>query len=150
VLKTPKYFAAKMKTLSSGASVVGLLTVLFAMGTEHVVHAADKSSYQTGRLTDLQRHETGSGAGRAQGSFCFAVELGDMTYLARHEATWRWSYEPTDFVVGDPVEMRIKGSDLYLKKPKGGGDLKTYIIRRERNTPDKPTANCALPVANRN
>jgi hypothetical protein len=50
-------------------------------------------------------------------------------------------------VVGDPVEVGIKGNDLYLKKPKGGGDLKTYITRRERNTPDKPRANCGLPVA---
>jgi len=112
-------------------------------------HAAEKSGYQTGKLTDLRREGTGAGAARAQGSFCLAVELSDVTYLVRHEATWRWSYEPTDLVVGDPVEMKIKGNDLYLKKPKGG-DLKTYIIRRERKVPDKPPANCGLPVAIRN
>jgi hypothetical protein len=144
-------FTVRMKPRLSNASIVSLFAaVLFAVGSAHVVHAAEKSVYQTGKLTDLQRHETGAGAGRAQGSFCFAIELGDMTYLARHEATWRWSYEPTDFVVGDPVEVRIKGNDLYLKKRKGGGDLKTSITRRERNTPDKPAANCALPVTNRN
>ena len=53
---------------------------------------------------------------------------------------WRWSYEPTDFVVGDPVEVKIKGNDMYLKKSKGG-DLKTYITRRERNAPDKKPIN---------
>ena len=113
------------------------------------VWTADKSDYQTGKLTDSRREGTGGGAARAQGSFCLAVEVGDMTYLVRQEAYWRWSYAPTDFVVGDPIEVKIKGNDLYLKKPKGG-DLKTSIVRRERNLPDKPPPNCALPVSTRN
>src|SRR6266550_2602134 len=87
------------------------------------VQAGEKAVYQTGKLVDLRREGTGSGAARAQGSFCLAVEVGDMTYLLRREAYWRWSYEPTDFVVGDPVEIKIKGNDMYLKKSKGG-DLK--------------------------
>jgi hypothetical protein len=112
-------------------------------------YADDKSAYQTATLTDLRRHSTGGGAARAQGSFCLAVELNDMTYIVQYGAYWRWSYEPTDFVVGDPVQIRIKENTLYLRKPKGG-DLKTYIVRRERNQPEKPHANCALPVATQN
>jgi hypothetical protein len=107
--------------------------------------AGESTPYQTGKLVDFRRASTGAGAGRAQGFFCLAVGIGDMTYLARYEGTWRWSYEPTDFVVGDPVEVRIKGNDLYLKKSKGG-DLKTSITRRERNAPDKKSLTCALPV----
>jgi hypothetical protein len=72
-----------MEMLWSNPSLVSLLTLLFfSTGMAQVVHAGEKSSYQTGKLTDLQRHETGAGAGRAQGSFCFAVEVGDLTYLA--------------------------------------------------------------------
>jgi hypothetical protein len=113
------------------------------------VHGGEKAVYQTGKLVDLRREGTGSGAARAQGSFCLAVEVGDVTYLVRHEAYWRWSYEPTDFVVGDPVEVKIKGNGMYLKRAKGA-DLKTYITRRERNAPGRQPITCALPVTTKN
>jgi hypothetical protein len=122
------------------------MTVLFFMFSAIVaLEASDKADYKTGKLTDLIRRETGAGAGRAQGSFCLAVQLNDLTYLVRHEATWRWSYEPTDLVVGDPVEVRIKGNDMYFKKPKGG-ELKTTIVRRERNAPGKEALKCGTPT----
>jgi hypothetical protein len=111
------------------------------------LRAGEAAEYQTGKLIDLHRESTGAGAARAQGTFCLAVEVTDMTYLVSHEAAWRWSYEPTDFVVGDPVEVKIEGKDLYLKRPKGR-DLKTYITRRERNAPDKKPLTCALPIQN--
>ena len=107
------------------------------------IQAADNSGYQTGKLVDLRREGTGSGAARAQGSFCLAVEVGDMAYLVRHQAYWRWSYEPTDFVVGDPIEVKIKGNNMYIKTSKGA-DLKTSISRRERLGKEPPT--CGLPV----
>jgi hypothetical protein len=125
-----------------------LVVVAFALSAVPV-HGGEKTGYQTGKLVDLRRESTGSGAARAQGSFCLAIEVGDMTYLVRREAYWRWSYEPTDFVVGDPVEVKIKDNDMYLKKSKGG-DLKTYITRRERNAPDKKPITCALPVTTQN
>lgn len=109
------------------------------------LRAGGPADYITGKLVDLRRDETGAGAARAQGSFCLAVEVGDLTYLVSHEAAWRWSYEPTDLIVGDPVQVRIKGKDLYFKKAKGG-DLKTSITRRERNTPEKKQLTCALAV----
>jgi hypothetical protein len=111
-----------------------------------LMQAAEKPQYQTGTLTDLQRYSTGSGALRAQGSFCLAVQVEETTYLVRHEAYGRWSYEPTDMVVGDPVEAKIDGNHLYFKKPKGG-TMKTSISRRERNQADKPAPNCGLPVS---
>ena len=70
-----------------------------------------------------------------------------MTYLVRHEAYWRWSYEPIDLVVGDPVKVKIiKGNDLFIQRPKGG-DLKTRITRRERHSAEKPPMTCGTPVA---
>jgi hypothetical protein len=126
-----------------------VVAVLALIPTAIPVHASEKAVYQTGKLVDLRREGTGSGAARAQGSFCLAVEVGDMTYLVSHKAYWRWSYEPTDFVVGDPVEVRIKGNNLYLKKSKDG-DLETSITRRERNLPDKNPITCGLPVAIQN
>jgi hypothetical protein len=110
------------------------------------LHAGKNHDYRIGKLVDLRREGIGAGAARAQGWFCLAVELGDMTYLVHQEARWRWSYEPTDFVVGDPVEVKIKDNDMYLKRSKGG-DFKTYIVRRERNAPDKKPMTCGLPVA---
>jgi hypothetical protein len=107
--------------------------------------AADKSDYQTAKLTDLRREDTGSGTARAQGSFCLALELDDMTYLVRHEAYWRWSYEPSDLVVDDPVKVKIKSNDLFIQRPKGG-DLKTRISRRERHSPEKSPMTCGTPV----
>jgi hypothetical protein len=123
-------------------SLCAVLSLVFAV---NVLHAGETVRYETGKLIDLRREDTGAGAARAQGSFCLAIEVGDMTYLVRHEAAWRWSYEPTDFIVGDPVEVKIKGNDMYLKKAKSG-DLKTYITRRERNAPDRKPLTCALPV----
>jgi len=126
------------------------IVLLGALAVTETVAGKDKtSSYENGKLIDLQRYGTGFGALRAQGSFCFAVQVGDLTYLARHEAYWRGSYEPTDFVVGDPVEVKVKGNDLYLKKPKGG-ELKTAITRRERSVPGKPPTDCSLAVSVRN
>jgi hypothetical protein len=127
-------------------SVRRLASFLILLVVGDLCLGAEKISYQTGKLNDLQRFETG--AGRAQGSFCLAIDVSELTYLTRYEATWRWSYEPTDFVVGDSVEVRIRGNDLYLKKPKGG-ELKTAITRRERNASDKPPVTCALPVTQR-
>jgi hypothetical protein len=109
-------FTMKRTTLSVVLALILAVTPL---------RAGELAEYQTGKLIDLHRESTGAGAARAQGTFCLAVEVGDMTYLVSHEAAWRWSYEPTDFGVGDPVEVKIKGKDLYLKRPKGG-DLKTY------------------------
>jgi len=77
------------------------LFIVVALALSGTLHAGEKAVFQTGKLVDLRREGTGSGAARAQGSFCLAVEVGAMTYLVRHEAYWRWSYEPTDFVVGE-------------------------------------------------
>ena len=120
--------------------------VLLAVGVLAIVcQAADKTFYQTGKLIDLRRERTGSGAARAQGSFCLAVAVGDTAYLVRHEAYWRWSYEPTDFVVGDSIDVKIKGNTMYLRKG-DGGEIKSSIVRRERIAEGKEAPNCGVAV----
>jgi hypothetical protein len=121
--------------------------VLLVAGLSARVRAGDKE-YHRGILTDLRRYDTGSGALRSQGAFCLAVGVDDMTYLVRQEGSWRWSYAPTDLVVGDPVEVRISGNNLYLRKPTSG-ELKTHISRRERQRSDKNPISCATQVQGR-
>jgi hypothetical protein len=71
-----------------------------------------------------------------------------MSYLVRYEAYWRWTYQPTDLVVGDSVEVRIKADDMYLKTLRG--NMKTQIVHREKNTPGNHPVTCALSVATSN
>jgi len=105
--------------------------------------AAHAQDVKTGKLTDLRRYEDEHGIA----AYCLSVEIDDLTYILDYKR-WRWSYEPTDFIVGDPVQVRLKGKDgMYLTKPNGGGEFKAQVFRRERNTPGKPPATCALPVA---
>jgi len=114
-----------------------LLLMLVLLVPSLPAQAANKSDYQTGKLIDVRLRNAGS---------CLAVQVGDLTYLVWHRTRTVWSYQPSDFIVGDPVEVRISGNDLYLQKPKGG-ELKTRITRQERNSPDGKPITCALPVA---
>ena len=104
--------------------------------------------YTSGKLLDLRRESTNIGP-RNQISFCMAIAVGDMAYLARQVPNFRWSYEPTDFIVGDSVDVEVKGKNLFIRRVKGG-DLKTSIVRRERIAPGQPPINCGLPVTAQN
>lgn len=75
-----------------------------------------------------------------------AVDSGDLTYVLRKEAYWRWSYEPTDLVVGDTFQVKVDGNSMFIKRP-NGKEIKMGISRRERRQEGKPSATCALPVA---
>jgi len=66
--------------------------------------------------------------------------------LQIHPLIWAYGYAPSEMIVGDPIQVRIKGNNMYLQKPRGG-ELKTSIIRRERIAADKKPITCALPVA---
>lgn len=60
-----------------------------------------------------------------------SIELDGMVYVGSYYPRWRWSYSPTDFIVNDPVEVRIDGNHLVIKRP-NGKELKTAIVRRIR------------------
>jgi hypothetical protein len=137
-----------------------VLAVLLLMFAVPAVHARDKTPYETAKLIDVRAYPTGSGAGRAQYSFCLAIQLQDISYIA-HYVTWaRSSYQPTNLIVGDPIEVKIKDDNLYFKTgmkpaPVSHGmsrddvpsEAKAHITRRERITPNSNSITCALPVA---
>ena len=104
---------------------------------------AASSQYQTGKLlsiTDSRSNREVSNA--SNGSvvtvtdveYRFSVQLGDMIYIGSYWPRWRWSYTPIDFVVNDPVEAKIDGKHMYIKRP-GGKELKTDVIQRVHTTP---------------
>ena|ERR1039458_1699299 len=112
-----------------------------------VSHAKEKPVYQTAKLVDLRAYPTGGGRARAQYSFCLAIQVEDISYTVNYETVLRGSYQPTNLVVGDPIEIRTKGNDLYFKTGNSSPDeAKTNITRRERITSDSKPTTCALPV----
>jgi hypothetical protein len=63
-----------------------------------------------------------------------SVQLGDMVYVGSYWPRTRWSYSPTDFIVNDPVQVKIEGKHMYVKRP-DGKELKTTVIQRVRAEP---------------
>jgi hypothetical protein len=77
-----------------------------------------------------------------------AIQVEDISYMVRYETVLRGSYQPTNLVVGDPIEVRAKGNHLYFKTGQSPEDeAKADITRRERVAPDGKPASCALSVA---
>lgn len=112
-------------------------------------HAGDKTPYQIAKLIDIRAYPTGAGAARAQYSFCLAIQLQDISYIVHYQTFSRGGYQPTNLIVGDPIEIKIKDDNLYFKtgKKSSDGDAKAYITRRERVAPNSDSITCALPVA---
>ena len=108
--------------------------------------ATEKPSYETAQLIDMNSVPTGGGKARAQYSFCLAVQAGDTAYLLNYWPTWSHSYQPTDLVVGDAVQVRLDGKRMYVQKSKGA-EFKTSILRRERVSPDHAPTKCGQEVS---
>lgn len=88
---------------------------------------------------------TGSGTLWAKGSFCLAVQVGDVSYLSRYVRLSRSAYDPSELNVGAEIRVRVIGGNLYLEKP-NGGELQTIITRRQQLTADTKPATCAPAV----
>jgi len=129
------------------ASVLSLGAFLLGSGT--VGHAKDKALYQTAKLVDLRAYPSGRPSPlAAQYSFCLAIQSEDIAYTVDYGTILRGSYQPTNLVVGDSIEIRTKGDDLYFKTGKSSPDeAKSHITRRERITSDSKPTTCALPVS---
>lgn len=102
-----------MKILRCFLLVSAVLPLFATIG-----QAKGKAVYQTGKLIDLRSYETGAGASRAQRSFCLAIQVEDISYLVRYESFLRGNYEPTNLIVGDPMQIRIKDDSLYFRTGK--------------------------------
>jgi hypothetical protein len=136
------------------------LSALLMIGTCLIVCGAasgpHKRVYEIGKLVDVRSNSTGAGALRGQRTFCLAIQVQDISYIVLYAPLWRNDYEPTKLIVGDPVDVRIKEDDLFLRTGnKFTNDLthkqheeetKMKIVRRERITSDKKPSTCGLPV----
>jgi hypothetical protein len=100
--------------------------------------------YESGKLISITDSRSNRVVGNGSGSvvnvtdveYRLSVQVGDMVYVGSYWPRWRWSYAPTDFVVNDPVQVRIEEKRMYLKRP-DGKELKTDIVQRI-HTPQKP------------
>jgi hypothetical protein len=109
------------------ASVILLLASLLALA----VNAEKKAkTYETGKLLDVSTEQRShEGTTRRKPLYFLTVQIADIIYVGRYRPR---SYEPSDFVVGDPVQARVEENHMYLKRPNGKDEIKTDIIKRER------------------
>jgi hypothetical protein len=73
------------------------------------------------------------------GEYCLAVQVNGISYLVHYVPFFRASYVPTDMIVGDPIQVRIKDNEMSFVH--GSKTATAKILRRERISPDSPPAN---------
>lgn len=114
-------------------SVLGLI-----LAAAVVCSAADKV-YQTGKLVDVDSQPYTKEIPSNGGSMSvlrhendLAVQLGDVIYVGQCEEKRHFSScRPGNWIVGDPIDVRIDKDSMYLKKA-DGGEVKTKIVKRAR------------------
>jgi|SRR5579871_497934 len=95
-------------------------------------HARPKT-YQTTKVIEV------SGSRR---EFCLVVQLGDLAYVSVAN-----EHVPPNLIVGDPIEVRVKKDNLWIKKNRSSyDDVKTNIIVRKRISEDTKLPTCSLSV----
>ena len=99
--------------------------------------------YQTGKLVSVTDTRSNRTVGNSQNGsvvtvtdveYRISVEIGEVTYVGSYWPRTVWSYSPTEFIVNDPIEVRIDGKHMFVKRP-NGKELKTTIIQRIRANP---------------
>jgi len=112
---------------------VWLVTVLLLLSS-----ASAEDRYSTARMVSVTRaiYAQGQWFGRIQSDgyveYRFSIQLVDGTiYVSSYSPRWDWSFEPTDLVVAQPVDVRIDGGRLFIKRG-DGKELKTRIVQRTR------------------
>jgi hypothetical protein len=107
-----------------------------------VARARDKGVYQTTKLIELVNHGT---------SFCFVLQVDDLAYAAI-----AGGHLPSNLIVGDPVQVKIKGDSIYVKTGKKWMNdithketddaVKARISVRGRVTVEGKLPTCSLSV----
>ncbi len=107
--------------------------------------AKDKREWKTGKLMSITDSSSSRVIGNSQTGAIQSVEdveyrvsilLDGMVYVGSYWPRARWSYEPTDFVVNDPIDLSIEGNEMYIRRP-GGKEFKAKIIQRIRQDDTK-------------
>jgi hypothetical protein len=102
--------------------------------------ATDKSKYQTGRLLDITHQDSSRVVGNGDSvtsvidrEYDISVEVDGMTYVGSYWPRWRWSYEPTEFVVNTTVQVRLTPKEMFILRA-DKKELRTKIIKRIAST----------------
>lgn len=132
--KMPQALARGMTMFSSRTLLISQ-TILMLCSTLCAV-----PTYQTGKLISITDSSSNRTVGNSQNGsvvtvtdveYRISVRLGDMTYVGSYWPRTVWSYAPTEFIVNDPIEIRIDGKHMFIKRP-NGKELKTTIVQRIR------------------
>jgi len=112
--------------------ILVLLSILLV--TSSVVLA--EKDYQTGKLVDtgsqLYSNPNPKKDKNLHHENTLAVQVGDLIYTGQCEQKKNSDKcKPADWIIGDPIDVRIDKDTMYLKKAKGG-EIKTRIVKRER------------------
>jgi hypothetical protein len=101
---------------------------------------AGQKTYTATRLVELTR----AGGRWGHSGFCFVVQLDDLAYVAFTD-----DKPPRNLIVGDPLQIRIKGDHMWIRTDKKPPDdeIKTTISIRERMTGDAKLPTCSLSVS---
>jgi hypothetical protein len=101
-----------------------LLFASFVFVTDVHAFAKDKGmakTYEKGTLVDISKPNA-----RENSRMQVTVRFGDMNYTGETR-----SGATREFVVGEPVQMRVDPKYFYLKRP-NGKEIKLKIFKRER------------------
>ncbi|MGH9516288.1 MAG: hypothetical protein ACRD3P_11495, partial [Terriglobales bacterium] len=105
------------------------------------------AAYQAGTLLDVTHQDssrvvgnsqTGTVTSVADREYLISVAVGDMTYVGSYWPRWRWSYEPTDFIVNSEIKVRLSKKEMYIMRP-DGKELQTKIVKRIATKPAPTT-----------
>jgi hypothetical protein len=119
-----------------------LLMVALGLTLATTFLGATKRDFRTGKLLDVST-ETKLVDGSSYRWAIFVVQIDDLIYTARGDrlgrvhdsllslAITRSGDNGRELIVGDPVEVSLRGDDLIIRKP-NGKELKTKIIKRAR------------------
>jgi hypothetical protein len=128
-----------MRTFVKVLVVIGLGTLICA-GVEN------QKEYQTGKFVDLNSEaynklisnpDTGAAVTVRRRENFLSIQIGDLVVVS--ECVTKENLigrihnpcQPENWIVGDPIQVRIAGNLMYLKRP-DGKEVKTRIVKRVR------------------
>ena len=117
-------------------NALAVLGVFVLVGAPAI--SKDKPAYQTGKLLDVSVQDVSRGMAIIGGMaapipgklYVFQIQLDSLVYFAEYRAG-KLSYKP-DWVVKDPIELRLeKDNKMFLKRP-DGKELEVLVVKKVR------------------
>jgi len=125
-----------------GFTAVGITLMVIASLTVPAVSKDKTKTFQTGKLLDVRVEDVSKGTAVTVSSgtaiigtpipgrlYTFRIQLEDLVYVAEYKEGKR-SYKP-EWIVNDPIELRLEKDRMFLKRP-DGKELEVAVIKRER------------------